>query len=255
MLKRSASIVLIFLILQACNSKQVLPTASPITTSKPPIVLPSPIPPSATTTDKPTKIPTQVTPTQTPVSKASLNPCTLVSQRSVETILGEMAQTSRELNMCIYLANSGSRSISVGLFPGDKIKISIMDTIAQLHSDCSLSFQYSSSGPTSTPFPREIQELENLPLKELMILQDKAFHDCGWAQDDESYRTIEGLGDFANFRVLDLDFLEIGAVSVAWDEMYLVTQINTNQGLDRDLALEACTGLAQEALEKLQEIK
>jgi len=52
--------------------------------------------------------------------------------------------------------------------------------------------------------------------------------------------------------VLDLGWWRVGAVSIATNGTYLIFNTTTNQDLDRDLALEAGTTLAQEALENLQ---
>ena len=252
LVKRYSIIPLLFLVLFACTSKSVSQTELTHNPSNTPIVLPTRIAPSPTDTHKPTTIPTQGPPTETPVVLANLDPCKLVSQSSVEAILGEPAQVSRESDMCIYTANSGSLSISVGIKTADETKPELLNTIAQLRDDCSLRFEYTSAEPTPTPFPSEIQALADLSLEELMKLQDEAFHDCESQMPEGIYQTIDGLGDSANFMVLDLGWWRVGAVSIATNGTYLIFNTTTNQDLDRDLALEAGTTLAQEALENLQ---
>jgi hypothetical protein len=252
LVKRLAMIPMVLLALYACTSKPVSQTEPTYSPSNTPLVLPTRIAPSPTETHEPTTIPTKVPPTETPVVIERIDPCKLVLQSSVEAILGEPAQVIRETDMCIYMANSGSLSISVGIKTGEETKPPLLDTIAQLREDCSLRFEYTSAEPTPTPFPSKIQALADLSLQELMKLQDEAFNNCGSQMSEGMYQTIDGLGDSANFMVLDLGWWRVGAVSIAIDGMYLVFNTTTNQDLDRDHALEAGITLAQEALENLQ---
>ena len=249
--KRLALIILVLLNLQACNSKQVFPTELPTLTPKPPIVLPSPAVPSPTLKVTPTIIPTQVPATQTTFVEVPLDPCKLVPQSSVEAILGEPSQVTPDTGVCVYAASSGSRSISIQVGTGEEVKLVMLNNIAQLRAGCTLNINYSSEQPTATPFPPEIQELAGRSLVELMALQDEAFLECGWADSEELYQTINGLGDSANFMMLDLAFWKLGTVSVALGETYLSFTM-VAQELDPAVALNAGLTLAQEALESLR---
>jgi hypothetical protein len=282
--KKVYFIILVLLILQACNSTQASPTEFPNITHKTPIVLPSLVVPSPTTTDMPTESPkqvaatqitivesptvlptliapsptvtdiptinpTEVAPTQTSIVEALIDPCMMVSQSTVEAILGEPVQVNPETNACVYPADSGSRSMSIHVGMGEEVKLSLLNMIAQMREGCSINFQFTTEQPTATPLPPEIQELANHSLKELMVLQDEAFQECGWPED--VYQTIDGLGDQANFMMLDLGFLKIGSINIALDETYLVFRMVAKE-LDPAVALEGCLKLAQEALESLQ---
>jgi hypothetical protein len=187
--------------------------------------------------------------TQTTIVEIPFDPCMLVPQSSVEAILGEPVLVNAEQNACVYPAASGTRSISIRVEEGEEVKLGLLSTIAQLRDGCSLGFHYSSEQPTATPFPPEIQGLINHSLKELMVLQDEAFRDCDWSED--VYQKIEGLGDQANFMMLDLGFWKVGAISVALGETYFAFHM-TAQELDPAVALEACLTLAHEALEILR---
>jgi hypothetical protein len=282
--KKLFFILLVLLILQACNSTQASPTEFPNMTHKTPIVLPTLVVPSPTTTgipaesptqvaatqtpiveaptvlptlvapsptvtDIPTITPTQVAATQTPIVEALIDPCMLVSQSTVEAILGEPVQVNPETNGCVYPTDSGSRSMSIHVGMGEEVKLGLLNMIVQMRDGCSINSSFSSEQPTATPLPPEIQDLANHSLIELMALQDEAFQECGWLED--VYQTIDSLGDQANFMMLDLGFFKIGSVNVALDETYLVFRMVAKE-LDSAVALEACLTLAQEALESLR---
>jgi hypothetical protein len=211
MLNRVSSLALLVALLSACNA----PAAGPAPAAETPLLVPTPTWVVEVAPSVPAASPT------TAADLTSLDLCSLLEPGTVEAALGEAVTPSPGPGVCLYVGASGTQSVTLAALSGEAAKTLFLNTIAQLQSDCSVSFSTGSEA-TATPFPPEIQALFDRTLPELIDEQDRVQREvCGFIPTPEEYQRLDGLGEAAYFQVLNLGFVQAGAVIVVRGDSYL----------------------------------
>jgi len=211
MRNRAVSLVVLLAFLSACNAPASAPAA--VAETPPPIETPTWVVEVATSV-----------PAASPTAAADLTTldlCSVLDPGTVEAALGEAVTTSPGPGVCLFVGASGTQSVTLTVLSGVAAKTLFLNTIAQLQSNCSVSFSMGGEA-TATPFPPEIQALFDRTLPELIDEQDRVQREvCGFSPTPEEYQRLDGLGDAAYFQVLNLGFVQAGAVIAVRGESYL----------------------------------
>lgn len=167
------------------------------------------------------------------------NPCSIVPDDVVETILGMQVEPIPGPGVCVY--STGMISITVGVLEGEASKLGMINEILQLEDGCSMSFSYSSDQPDPTPVPADAQYLLEMSTKELMVKSLQLQETCGGA----SFETLDQYGPGVFLLPFEL-MMPGGLVSIAGED-YTLTILYIDMEQDAASSVE----VAREILEMI----